>query len=73
MRYRLNHDYAASRDGRTFGPWAKGDEIELDDPADAEWVERDSPGALTEVKPKDGGERQQQPAADRQHRGGRNR
>lgn len=53
MRYTVNHDYRAYRDGRQLGPWEKGAEIEIDEP-DAEWVNRDSPGALTEVKPKTG-------------------
>lgn len=72
--YELNHTYAASRDGRRFGPWAAGEVVDLD-PADAEWIERDSPGALAEQKPsgKPAGERQKPPAADRQHRGGANR
>lgn len=46
--YRLNHAYEAYRDGRRFGPWAKGDTVNLDT-ADAQWVERDSAGALSEV------------------------
>lgn len=70
-RYTLNHNYRSFRDGVQYGPWAAGDEVELTD-ADAEWLERDSPGVLTEVKSKSA-ERQQQPTADRQHRGGRNR
>lgn len=74
--YRLNHAYTARRDGVTFGPWQAGETVDLE-PADAEWIERDSPGALAEVKAKaikePDGERQQPPTADRQHRGGRNR
>lgn len=69
MRYTVNHPYTASRDGRTFGPWDKGETVELDQ-ADAEWIERDSPGVLSKAKD---GERQQKSAADRQHRGGQNR
>lgn len=68
--YRIGHSYCASRDGRQFGPWSAGDVVELD-PADAEWVGRDSPGVLTEAKTRS--EREQLPAADRQHRGGRTR
>lgn len=44
--YKLNHAYEAYRDGQRFGPWAAGDTVNLD-VADAEWVERDSPGALS--------------------------
>lgn len=70
-RYELNHAYGSARDGLRFGPWQAGEVVDLD-PADAEWIERDSPGALTEVKAK-AKEREQPPAADRQHRGGRTR
>ncbi len=45
-RYQVNHSYSAYRDGTSLGPWVEGDVVELDD-GDAEWVERDSPGALT--------------------------
>lgn len=72
-RYTVKHAYAASRDGLQFGPWEKGSEVELDQ-ADAEWVERDSPGALVEVQPKPAKPaRTQAPAQDRQQRGGPNR
>lgn len=50
-RYTVRHRYAAFRDGRQFGPWTEGAEIEVDT-ADAEWVNRDSPDTLVEVKPK---------------------
>jgi hypothetical protein len=69
--YEAQWPYAASRDGRRFGPWAAGEVVDLD-PADAEWVNRDSPGALVEQKPAKG-ERQKPAGADRQHRGGANR
>ncbi|MEO3923006.1 hypothetical protein ABGB07_03870 [Micromonosporaceae bacterium B7E4] len=69
--YQVNHAYTARKDGRTLGPWVKGDTVDVD-PADAEWVERDSPGALSEVKPKPS-ERQKPAGPDRQHRGGANR
>lgn len=68
-RYTLRHGYASNHNGRTFGPWAAGDVVEFDE-ADAEWVERDSPGAL---EPEKKAERQQPPAADRQHKGAANR
>lgn len=48
-RYKLGHPYSSFTGGRQFGPWAKGDEVELDD-ADAKWIERDSPGALAPVR-----------------------
>lgn len=67
IRYTLAHGYTAIRDGRRLGPWAAGEVVELD-PADAEWIERDSPGALVEVN-----QRRQPPTADRQHRTGQNR
>lgn len=47
-RYTVGHGYTASRDGKQLGPWAAGDEVELDD-AEAAWVERDSPGALAAI------------------------
>jgi hypothetical protein len=65
--YQVVHRYTARRDGETFGPWEAGDAIDLAD-ADAEWVNRDSPGALEPVKPK-----APVPAKDRQHRGGSTR
>lgn len=72
----MNHRYGASRDGRRFGPWEAGEVVDLD-PADAEWIGRDSPGALGEVKPakQEQGkpERQKPTGADRQHRSGANR
>ena len=51
MRYTVKHNYKSYRDGQQFGPWEAGTEVELDEP-DAEWVERDSPGALEPVKAK---------------------
>lgn len=46
-RYLVNHNYRSG----TFGPWVAGDRVTLDDAADAEFVNRDSPGALTEIDP----------------------
>lgn len=69
-RYTVAHAYTAVRDGQRLGPWQPGDQVELSD-HDAQWVNRDSPGALAELAPKQ--ERQARPAADRQHRGGANR
>jgi hypothetical protein len=73
--YTVNRRYFSRRDGINFGPYAEGDVVELD-PADAEWLNRDSPGVVTEVaKPKAerAPERQAAPAPNRQHKGGRNR
>lgn len=76
-RYDVNHPYRSRRDGVDYGPWAAGDTVDLH-PDDAEWVNRDSPGCLTEpaAEPEPEPEpvkRAQPKAADRQHRGGRNR
>jgi len=72
-RYEVRHAYQASRDGRQFGPWVAGDTVELE-AADAEWVDRDSPGCLLAAGGVLEAPARQQPAgADRQHRGGRNR
>lgn len=68
--YEVKHRYRASRDGQTVGPWEPGQRVELAE-AEAAWINRDSPGALAEVKPS--GARQGQAQADRQHRGGANR
>jgi hypothetical protein len=80
-RFEVVHAYTAHRDGRQFGPWAPDEFVELDQ-ADADWVNRDSPGCLlaaggiledaqgdaaaVEQRPKPAGR-------DRQHRGGTNR
>lgn len=70
--YAVRHGYAATRDGRRFGPWQAGDIVDLD-PADAEWVERDSPGALAPAEAAPEPARQARTGGDRQHRGGRDR
>ena len=49
MRCVVQHNYAASRDGRRFGPWSEGDEVEVDE-ADVEWCNVDSPGVLKPIK-----------------------
>ncbi|HEV2778826.1 MAG TPA: hypothetical protein VGX25_05440 [Actinophytocola sp.] len=51
MRYTVKHAYQSYRDGQLFGPWKAGTEVELTE-SDAEWVERDSPGALEPAKAK---------------------
>lgn len=79
--YDVRHRYSAYRDGQQIGPWAEGDRIDLSE-ADAEWVNRDSPGCLlaaggvVEAAPEvggDGTERQKPAGRNRQHRGGANR
>ena len=47
-RFKLTRDYKAVRDGRQFGPWVTGEQVELADD-DSAWVERDSPGALLDL------------------------
>lgn len=76
--YAVNHRYSAFRDGAQFGPYEPGTFVELSE-ADAEWVNRDSPGTLTEKVAIDvvgddaviGSE--VVGAANRQHKGGRKR
>lgn len=46
--YVFNWSYEAYRDGTRYGPWESGAVVHLDAP-DADWVERDSPGALSKV------------------------
>lgn len=71
--YTVQHNYRSTRDGQEYGPWVAGDVVQLDR-ADADWVNRDSPGCLAEPEPEPKpAKRQAAPAADRQHRGGRNR
>ncbi len=75
--YAVNHRYTARRDGQTFGPYEPDTTIELDE-ADAEWINRDSPGTLTDVAAtgvtsKVDTDGEADPAKDRQHKGGRKR
>ena len=49
-RYTVQHAYRAARDGARVGPWVAGEEVDVDQDL-AEWVNRDSPGALADVKP----------------------
>ncbi|HET8684783.1 MAG TPA: hypothetical protein VFM54_23360 [Micromonosporaceae bacterium] len=46
-RYQVQHRYRSN----DFGPWQAGDEVTLDNPDDAAYVNRDSPGTLVEVDP----------------------
>lgn len=48
-RYEVQHRYRSNN----YGPWEKGDQITLDDPEDAIYVNRDSPGTLLEINPED--------------------
>lgn len=72
--YVVAHAYSSWRDGRQFGPWQAGDVVDLE-PEDAEWVCRDSPGALAAVAEQaaEEPEREKPAGRDRQARGGRNR
>lgn len=47
-RFVVAHRYASRRDGQQFA-WTGGEVVELDD-ADAEWVNRDSPGVLSPIE-----------------------
>ena len=75
--YRVNHAYRSRRDGIDFGPYTPGTTVELE-VADADWVNRDSPGCLTSVEGDNehsdvDADGEAEPAKDRQHRGGRKR
>lgn len=74
--YTVQHNYRSTRDGQEFGPWTAGDVVQLDQ-ADADWVNRDSPGALTAAEPapapEPAPERQAKATPNRQQRGSRNR
>lgn len=80
--YNVNHAYRSFRDGVQYGPYEPGSTVELD-ATDAEWINRDSPGALiaagtkrAEVPVPDAEAEPTQakpPAANRQAKGGRNR
>ena len=48
-RYVVQHRYSSVDSGVVIGPFAAGDEVELDVER-AEWVNRDSPGALVPVR-----------------------
>ena len=74
----VKHNYRAARDGQQFGPWVAGDQVQLTE-VDAEWVNRDSPGALTELDAEPVAEEtsapepKKPPAANRQAKPGANR
>ncbi len=65
-RYTVTQNYSAERAAASvtqFGPWAAGDEIELDAP-DAEWVNTDSAGTLEPAKPAKAPAKKAAPAKD---------
>jgi len=70
--YAVNHRYGSKRDGQLFGPWEADTSVDLTE-ADAEWVNRDSPGTLTPLEPGVEADGEAPAAKDRQHRGGRKR
>lgn len=74
--YEVVHAYGSWRDGRQFGPWQAGEVVDLE-PEDADWVCRDSPGALVavsgQVAEEPEPEREKSTGRDRQARQGRNR
>lgn len=47
--YKATRVYASYRDGVHYGPYTPGEVVELTEEI-AEWIERDSPGLLEEVR-----------------------
>lgn len=47
-RYQVQHRYRSN----DYGPFDKGTQIELD-PAEAAWINTDSPGTLAEIDPEE--------------------
>jgi hypothetical protein len=73
--YTVNHRYYAFSDGKHYGPYEAGTVIDLD-PAEAQWVNRDSPGTLTEgvtAEVKAEPDSETVGAINRMHKGGRKR
>ena len=72
-RYQVQHPYRAFRDGTHYGPWTPGEVVELDQDV-AEWVNRDSPGALTEHQEEAPAIKREMPSTpNRQHKGSKTR
>ena len=76
-RYKVNQNYRSRRDGVDYGPWEAGGVIDLSE-ADADWVNRDSPGTLgpaeePATKKTDAGDNAEGGAAQRQQKTGRDR
>lgn len=65
-RFKVKHAYQAFRDGARIGPWGADEEVEVDAEL-AEWVDRDSPGALEVVRDKP------EAKPNRQHSGAKSR
>jgi hypothetical protein len=70
--YKVNHRYRSNRDGKTFGPYEPDTNVDLEE-ADADWVNRDSPGCLTALEATAKADGEAPPAKDRAHKGGRTR
>ncbi len=69
----ISRAYRSARDGRVYGPWSAGDKVDLTQ-AEAEWLERDSPGVLEPlVRQEKQLLRQDKPTANRQMRSAKNR
>lgn len=45
-RYEVQHSYRSN----DYGPYERGTQVEMD-PAEADWINRDSPGTLREIDP----------------------
>lgn len=74
-RYNVTQNYKSRRDGLDYGPWEAGGQIDLSE-ADADWVNRDSPGTLTPVEGKPAERKAAETteaAPKRQQRAGRDR
>lgn len=64
MRFQVMHRYSSG----AYGPWAEGDFVEVD-PAEAEWVNHDSPGTLEKIDPeKQAADKRARQAAEEQDR-----
>lgn len=72
--FTVNHRYYSFSDGKHYGPYEAGAVVDLDQ-AEAQWVNRDSPGTLTAVAAKKAEDKVEQPPTqpNRAHKGGRNR
>lgn len=61
-RYEVQHRYRSN----DFGPWVQGDQITLDDPEEAAYVNRDSPGTLLEIDPDEAAAKKRQKFEEQQ-------
>jgi len=77
-RYQVTGRYHSLRDGRSWGPWEPGTQVDLSR-EDAAWINRDAPGILTPLDEAPEPQQEEKPArskrttADRRHRGAANR